>query len=569
MTPLALAVTVALLLLTGAAAAFTARAVESREQQLLEERGTAVATAIDRRTDANLQNLYGVRAAFVAPERELLSHRSFDDFLRGQDFTGRFINADVIGVVEEVRRAELPGFLRRVRRSVRASGLSYPPLRITPPGVRPSYNIISYVHPVPANRAVFGVDANARRGREATFAQARDTAEPAAPPPIPLPQDGPGGPLALTLVLPIYAGLDQSPDRGQRRQRYFGVAFTAVRLPDLLGGIVERGEDLEVRDSGRTVFDARPGAALESDNSIVQRLSTAGRPWQVVFGTNAPLVSGSERAVPWLIGLFGLLIAALAGGVVQTLSLSRARAVLIAEDMTRDLKRSNQELERFAFVASHDLQQPLRTISGFLQLLERQSGDKLDARGHEYVAQALRGSAQMSKLIDDLLTYSRVARDDRPLSPVHLDEAWDCAVEQLQATLDETGARVSRTELPVVPGDDGQLTQAFANLIANAVKYRGEQAPDVRADARRINGFWEISVQDNGIGIDPSDHARIFEMFRRLPTTGEIEGTGVGLALVKRIVERSGGDVEVDSAPGRGARFVLRMPDASSLEAPR
>jgi signal transduction histidine kinase len=171
----------------------------------------------------------------------------------------------------------------------------------------------------------------------------------------------------------------------------------------------------------------------------------------------------------------------------------------------------------------------------------------------------------MSTLIDDLLTYSRVARDDRPLNPVDLDGAWDSAVEQLRATIDQTGARVTRADLPVVPGDQSQLTQAFANLIANAVKYRGDERPEVRADARRIDGEWEIAVQDNGIGIDPRDHALIFEMFRRLHTEDEVEGTGVGLALVKRIVERSGGDVEVESEPGRGARFVLRMPDASTL----
>ena len=568
MTPLALVVTIALALLAGAAALLVGLGVDEREEQLLDERGTAVATAIDRRTDTFLEKLYGVRAAFVAQERELLSHRAFDDFLRGQDFAGRFADIDVVGVAEEVRDREMQGFLRRVRRSVRASGLSYPPLRVRPGGRRPTYNIVSYVHPVPANREVFGVDTNSRRGRAESFATARDTAEPTAPPPIPLPQDGPRGPLALTMVLPVYAGLDQSPDRGQRRARYFGVVFLAVRLPDLLAGIVEprAGEDLEVRDAGATVFDADGGSAAEdADNATVRPLDTAGRSWQVVYGTRESLVSDGERAVPWLIAGAGLLIALLAGGVVEVLGASRRRAEALVEERTEDLRQSNQELERFAFVASHDLQQPLRTVSGFLQLLEHQSHDRLDERSREYVAQSLRGAQQMSQLIEDLLTYSRVARDDRPLNPVALDGAWDSAVEQLRATIDEEGASVSRAELPVVPGDAVQLTQAFANLIANAVKYRGDEAPRVRADARRVNGGWEIAVQDNGIGIDPRDHDLIFEMFRRLHTEDDVEGTGVGLALVKRIVERSGGDVDVESEPGRGARFVLRMPDADHL----
>ena len=568
MTPLALAVALALAVLAGVAAAFTGRAVGEREEQMLVERGNLVATAIDRRTENYTEKLYGIRAAFVAQEATLLSHRAFDDFLRGQDFTSRFAEVDVIGVVEEVRDREIPGFLRRVRSSVRASGLAYPPLRITPPGRRSSYNVISYVHPVPANRAIFGVDANARPGRRRTFEAARDRARPAALPPLPLPQDGPRGPLSLTIALPVYAGLDQSPDRGQRRARYFGVVFLAVRLPDLLDGIVDaaRGEDLEVRDGRRLIFDQRRDVSADDlSKSVARPLSTADRPWEVVYGTTEPLSSGAARAVPWLIGTFGVLVALLAGGIVQALTTSRRRAEDLVEERTEDLRRSNQELERFAFVASHDLQQPLRTVSGFLQLLEHQAGPRLDDTTREYVAQALRGSQQMSTLIEDLLTYSRVARDDRPLSPVGLDRAWDAAVDQLRATIDASGARVSRAELPVVPGDAGQLTQAFANLIANAVKYRGDAKPEVRADARRVGDHWEIAVQDNGIGIDPRDHELIFEMFRRLHTENEIEGTGVGLALVKRIVERSGGDVEVQSEPGAGARFVLRMPDASAL----
>ena len=170
----------------------------------------------------------------------------------------------------------------------------------------------------------------------------------------------------------------------------------------------------------------------------------------------------------------------------------------------------------------------------------------------------------MGTLIDDLLAYSRVGRDDRPLKPVPLDDAWDAAVDQLSATIESSDATVRRGSLPVVDGDRGQLVQVFANLIGNAVKYRGDAAPEVKAEARRVNGVWEIAVQDNGIGIDPRDHERIFEMFRRLHTEDEFEGTGVGLALAKRIVERSGGDIRVESRRGSGSRFVVILPPAGT-----
>jgi len=564
-------VALALLALTGAAAFFTARAVSERTDQLLRERAVTVSGAIDRRTDRYVEKLFGLRAVFAASSRPV-GHRAFHDYLRGQDLLRRFPAIGIVGVVEDVRDAERDAFVRRVRADVAASGLAYyPPLTIKPPGRRKRYGVVSYAHPIAAVRSAFGVDAYQRPGRRAAFAKARDTAALAAPAALPLPQDGPRGPLALTILLPLYAGLDQSPDPGQRTGSFEGAVFLAMRLPELLGGIADRrrGEDLEIVDAGRTIFDARPGSSAAGNrHSAVLRLQTAGRPWRVVFGTDAPLVSAGERAVPWLIAAFGILVSLLGAAVVQALSSSRRRAEAIAAGMTGELERSNQELERFAFVASHDLQQPLRTISGFLQLLERQAGDTVGERGREYIHHALRGARQMSTLIDDLLTYSRVARDDRPLSPVSLDEAWDTAVGQLHATLEQTGADVSRGPLPVVPGDEGQLAQVFANLIANGVKYRGDAPPRVRADARRVNGVWEVAVQDNGIGIDPQDHDRIFEMFRRLHTDDQVEGTGVGLALVKRIVERSGGEIAVESVPGEGSRFVLRLPDAGVLERP-
>jgi signal transduction histidine kinase len=561
-------VAVALLALTGAAAWSTGRAVDDRSDQLLRERAIAVSGAVDRRTDFYVEKLYGLRAVFAATRRPV-THRGFDDYLRGQDLLRRFPAIGVVGMVEDVREDEREGFVRRVREDIAASGLAYyPPLVIRPPGRRERYGVVAYTHPIAGSRAVFGTDVYQRPGRRAAFMRARDRAGLAAPPALPLPQDGPRGPLTLTTILPLYAGLDQSPDRGERIARFEGAVFHSLRLPRLFGGIADRrrGEDLEIVDAGRTIFDSTPRSrARETEHVVDLPLQTAGRPWRVVFGSDAQLVSSGERAVPWLIAAFGILVSLLAAAVVQALSSSRRRAEALAEGMTVDLKRSNQELERFAFVASHDLQQPLRTISGFLQLLDRQAGDTVDERGREYIHHALRGAQQMSSLIDDLLAYSRVARDDRPLNPVSLERAWDTAVGQLGAELETTGAAVSRGSLPTVPGDEGQLTQVFANLIANAVKYRGEEPPRVRADARKANGVWEIAVQDNGIGIDPQDHARIFEMFRRLHTEDQVEGSGVGLALVKRIVERSGGDIAVESAPGEGSRFVLRMPDASVL----
>ena len=166
----------------------------------------------------------------------------------------------------------------------------------------------------------------------------------------------------------------------------------------------------------------------------------------------------------------------------------------------------------------------------------------------------------MSTLIDDLLTYSRAGRNDRAPEPVRLDDVWDAAVEQLQATIEDSGATVTRGELPTIVADRGQMTQAFANLIGNGVKYRADAPPAVHAEARRVADGWELAVRDNGIGIDPKDHEKIFGMFRRLHGDDRFEGTGLGLALVKRIVENAGGTIRVDSRVGEGSTFLIDLP---------
>ena len=238
------------------------------------------------------------------------------------------------------------------------------------------------------------------------------------------------------------------------------------------------------------------------------------------------------------------------------------------QESETELARSNEELERFAFLASHDLQQPLRTVNGFLQLLELRHGDELKGRAKEYVEYALRGTRQMSTLIDDLLTYSRAGRNDRAPEAVSLDRVFDAAVEQLQATIEDTGATVTRGDLPTVCADAGQMTQLFANLIGNGVKYRGDAAPEVHVEARRVQAGWEVAVRDNGIGIDPKDHDKIFGMFRRLHGDERFEGTGLGLALVKRIVENAGGSIRVESQVGEGSTFFITLPPNVEQPAP-
>lgn len=225
-----------------------------------------------------------------------------------------------------------------------------------------------------------------------------------------------------------------------------------------------------------------------------------------------------------------------------------------------ELRRSNEDLERFAYVASHDLQEPLRTVTSFLHLLQDRFGNRLDETGGEFVSLALHGAQRMKRLIDDLLAVSRVDSHGAPMTEVDLAVAVRRAVGGLAAAAEDAGAKVEVGPMPRVRGDEGQLEQLFANLIGNAIKFRGADPPRVVVTSMRATSEWVVSVEDNGIGIHPDFSDRIFVIFQRLHTPQEYDGTGMGLALCRRIVDRHGGRIWVESSPGAGATFRFTLP---------
>ena len=225
------------------------------------------------------------------------------------------------------------------------------------------------------------------------------------------------------------------------------------------------------------------------------------------------------------------------------------------------LTEVNSELERFAYVASHDLQEPLRTLTSFTQLLDRRFRDRMDPEADEYMSFIVDAAKRMHSLINDLLTYSRVTNADRGFGRVALADSCDQAMRNLKCAIEEAGAVITVGELPEVVADEVQLMQLFQNLIGNAVKFRRPQvAPEIAITARRRNGEWLVAVRDNGIGISTTDQD-IFEIFRRLHTHAEYPGTGVGLAVCKRIVQHHQGRIWVESKPGEGSTFFFTLPD--------
>jgi light-regulated signal transduction histidine kinase (bacteriophytochrome) len=246
-------------------------------------------------------------------------------------------------------------------------------------------------------------------------------------------------------------------------------------------------------------------------------------------------------------------------GVFQDISdLTRMEQQL--KQRADELARSNAELQQFAYVASHDLQEPLRMVTMFLSLLKDRYRDQLDDRAKMYMEYAIDGGLKAKMLIRDLLDFSRVDSPERAFQPTDMEEVLDTAIKNLLMQVEEEGGTITHDPLPVVRADREQMVQVMQNLLSNAIKFHGEMSPVVHVSCMDDGGEWRFAVTDNGIGIDPRHAEKLFALFQRLQTDERFKGTGLGLAISKKIVERHGGRIWFDSRPDRGTTFYFTIP---------
>lgn len=293
----------------------------------------------------------------------------------------------------------------------------------------------------------------------------------------------------------------------------------------------------------------------------------SGFDWTVLVRLDRERAYAPINQLIWTVGGVGLLLVTpLAGfGMWASWNLVREQRDLVRaqqslEESIAELARSNADLQQFAYVASHDLQEPLRMVASYTQLLARRYKGKLDSDADEFIGYAVDGAIRMQRLINDLLTYSRVTAQDKVFESVDCNGLLEEALSNLRVAVEENRAVVTHDPLPTVMADGGQLGQLFQNLIGNAIKFRGKEPPQVYVSAERRTGEWLFSVRDNGIGVDPQYAERIFVIFQRLHNREEYPGTGIGLALCKKIVERHGGRIWVVSQTGQGTTFHFTLP---------
>jgi light-regulated signal transduction histidine kinase (bacteriophytochrome) len=270
---------------------------------------------------------------------------------------------------------------------------------------------------------------------------------------------------------------------------------------------------------------------------------------------------GTVRTVLWTAATLRNPDGSIAATVVQGQDVTaRVEAEHRLRAAIDELEVSNEALERYAYVASHDLQEPIRTVVSHVQLLQRLYGDRLDEDADEVLGYIVEGGLRMQRLVQDLLLLSRIGAKKRPFEPVDVEQVLLEVLRDHRHQIRELGAVVQHDPLPVVCGDPAELPLVFSHLLQNSLKFRSEEPPRVRITTEREDGWWRFAVADNGIGIEPEYFDRIFVLFQRLHTRERYEGTGVGLSIVKKVVERHGGRCWVASTPGAGTTFFFTLP---------
>lgn len=390
----------------------------------------------------------------------------------------------------------------------------------------------------------------------------------------------------------IATTLKRQAEQDLERERFL-VETLMDNIPDHIYFKDRDSRFIRINKAMAEIFKLKaPSAAIgrtDFDFFLPEHARQAFEDEQTIISSGRPLVDREEKetwpdgSVTWVSTTKVALREK--GRVVGTFGISRditarKRAEHALAQTAQELARSNRELEQFAYVASHDLQEPLRMIASYLQLVERRYKPALGQEGREFLAFAVDGAKRLQSLIQDLLLYSRAGRHGDTFGPVDCEEVLQRALTNLKFAIEESAVKITHGPLPRVTGDPMELTQLFQNLLSNAIKFRGQNAPEIHVAAElkksppsgkvseslaqglRAAEEWCFAVRDNGIGIEPQYFERIFVIFQRLHTTDEFSGTGIGLAICKRIIERHGGRIWVESQLGKGSTFFFSIPQS-------
>lgn len=564
------------LVLTAMAWAISDNFVTQRARDRFAFQAADIEAAIRRRMLEYEAVLRGGIGLFLASDE--VSRQEWHAYVSNLQIDRYFPGIQGVGFSKLIPPADLIGHVAAIRSE------GFPDYTVRPPGERDLYTSIIFLEPFAGrNLRAFGYDMYSEAVRREGMERARDTGQAAVSGMVTLVQETDQDvQRGFLMYLPLYAKGASPGTEEQRRASLQGFVYSPFRIKDFLRGILGSGMadvSFEIYDGEKPsretlLYDDDESFALlggqdaRPEFSAIRIVEMGGHKWTLYLYSRPGYVTAADASQPMVVAVGGVLIDVLLFVIIGSIARQERRAVALANRMTAELRektaaleRSNADLEHFAHVASHDLQEPLRAVSNYLQLLERRYGDRLDEDGREFVGFAVDGAKRMRQLVRDLLEYSRVGSRVGEMRPVDLREVVDAALSDLEIAIRDSEASVTvDPALPVVHGNPGLLTRLFQNLLGNALKYRHpDRPPVVELRAERNGRFWKIAVRDNGLGIEPQYFERIFVIFQRLHTHERYEGTGVGLAVCRRIVERHGGRIWVESSPGNGSSFFFTL----------
>lgn len=566
-------------------------------QNRIAERGNAVQDSLQRTFDAYFDTLIGLESYFQSSK--FVDRQEFTQFtdnyinrlpgLRGIAWAPRSTAADIQELVINAEKDGITDYQLRSykdKQAIQAPGEEHFPL--------------FYASPAAVGKQVLGFDLLTNPNRAFALRASILSGKPTATVPITLIDDNGEIPglLVINAILPAGAALGTPP---------MGAGMLAMQIGKVVDSSLREinffGLELQIIDTstGRKLLAYNDQHQISYDNepSATQQLGLlkwkydfplAGQNWQLQLHEQPGFAASQRSWDNYLIPILGFLLSAIvavfqlvsSGYTARVERMVKARTTQLSEtndelrdvaeqrkqahdkleQQARELKRSNEELQQFAYIASHDLQEPLRSINGFAMLLKNRYGDKLDQAGNEYINFVSEGSERMRQIIVDLLTYSRAGSKQLQPTTVNIDDVLESVKSNLSASIEESNAVITIETMPTLTADAQQMTLLFQNLIGNAIKYRSlTDQPKITIAAKRQTTSWEFSVADNGIGIKPEHQAQIFEIFKRLHSTVYYKGTGIGLAVCKRVVERHGGELCVESEENEGCTFLFTLPD--------
>ncbi len=575
------------LLITFAAWHTSARATEQAARERLQLRSEEIANAIESRMVLYEQILWGGIGLFNA--NDTVSRRAFNQYVNTLNLDTHWPGVQGIGFA----RALSPDLIAAHTLSVRAEG--FPDYTISPPGEREFYTAIVYLEPFDwRNQRAFGYDMWSNPVRRDAMSKSMESGKAHTSGIITLVQETDEDvQRGFLTYVPLYRRGAPLETVEQRRAAIQGWVYAPFRMNNLMAGILGSSRD-DVRFSiyddaviaDNLLYD-KP-TTIAPDLKEVRTLNLQGRQWHVVFGSTANQLLGRAQSVqPNMIAAAGLIVDLLLFSILRALLGMHSKAERIVEHRTAELKetqtklqqkvvegeqlvdvlfKANEELSQFAYIASHDMKEPLRMVSNFTSLLEDEYASELDETAALYVRSAREAAQRMQLMVNDMLEYARIDHDSESTQSVDLNEQFQRVCEDLQEALGRSEARVRRlTPLPTVLGNPVRLRSLLQNLLGNALKYHHPgRKPDITVAARKDNENWYIAISDNGIGIDERYYERVFQPFKRLHSSDEYPGTGVGLAICRKIARELGGDIALESTPGSGSRFTVRLPKHSA-----